>query len=88
MTILYYYLLDDISWRPNDGQERFKEVSVPKGFVTDLRASRAFSILFCGRGNYAYAAVVHDYLYWFQQLSRFDSDRIFKWAMQDLQISP
>jgi hypothetical protein len=38
-------------------------------------------------GDYAYAAVVHDYLYWTQTRTRKESDEILKLAMQDFKIS-
>ena len=39
-------------------------------------------------GEYAHAAVVHDFLYWDQQTSRSDADLIFKEAMLSLDVSP
>lgn len=38
-------------------------------------------------GRYAYAAVVHDYLYWTQTRTRDEADRIFKFAMEDSKVS-
>jgi hypothetical protein len=38
-------------------------------------------------GNYSFAAIIHDYLYWVQDRSRHEADEIFKLAMQDLAIS-
>jgi hypothetical protein len=37
-------------------------------------------------GEYAYAAIVHDYLYWFQGRSREESDEILKFGMEDFSI--
>src|ERR1700726_2431531 len=31
-----YFLTKPITWKPNRGQERYKKVTVPVGFVTDL----------------------------------------------------
>jgi hypothetical protein len=37
-------------------------------------------------GEYAYAAVVHDYLYWTQSRSREEADQILKMAMEDSEV--
>lgn len=82
-----YFLIAPISWTPNPGQERYKAVTVPPGFVTDLASiPRIFYSLLRPDGEYAYAAVVHDYLYWTQTRSREEADHIFKMAMQDFEI--
>ena len=39
-------------------------------------------------GEYTYAAIIHDYLYWTQGRSREISDMIFKLAMEDFSIDP
>jgi hypothetical protein len=39
-------------------------------------------------GNYTYPAIIHDYLYWTQQVTRDDADMIFKWSMQDFGVGP
>jgi len=72
---------------PNAGQEEYAAVSVPTGFVTDLTSiPRAFWSLLRPDGEYAYAAVVHDYLYWMQTRSREEADQILKFAMEDFEI--
>ncbi|MCY1346763.1 hypothetical protein D9M69_328570 [compost metagenome] len=38
--------------------------------------------------DYAYAAVVHDYLYWEQYISKETADSILNFAMMDLEVSP
>ncbi|MEJ2790418.1 MULTISPECIES: DUF1353 domain-containing protein [unclassified Pseudoxanthomonas] len=84
----YYYLDGNIIWKPNPGQN-FKEVVVPRGFVTDLTSvPRAFWQVMRPEGRYAYAAVVHDYLYWTQERSREEADLIFRYAMQDSKVDP
>lgn len=82
-----YFLTAPISWKPNPGQERYKAVTVPKGFVTDLASipSIFFSAL-RPDGEYAYAAVIHDYLYWTQTRSRDEADDILKLAMEDFMV--
>ena len=37
-------------------------------------------------GEYAYAAVIHDHLYWTQERSREEADEILKLATQDLKV--
>jgi hypothetical protein len=85
------YLLDSTTWTPNRnrGPLKFAPVEVPKGFVTDFASiPRIFYSMYRPDGEYAHAAVVHDYLYWAQSVSRNDADEIFKIAMEDLEISP
>ncbi|MBS0153727.1 MAG: DUF1353 domain-containing protein [Nitrospira sp.] len=82
-----YFLTAPISWTPNPGQERYKAVTVPKGFVTDLASiPRIFFSALRPDGEYAYAAVVHDYLYWTQTRSRDEADDILKMAMEDFKV--
>ncbi|HEV8037226.1 MAG TPA: DUF1353 domain-containing protein [Bryobacteraceae bacterium] len=82
-----YFLTKPITWKPNEGQERYQEVSVPAGFVTDLASiPRVFWTLLRPDGRYAYSAIVHDYLYWFQTRPREESDTILKLGMKDFSI--
>lgn len=82
-----YFLLHPITWKPNPDQQQYKEVIVPRGFVTDLASiPQVFWSLLRPDGEYAYAAIVHDYLYWFQTRSREESDAILKFGMQDFSI--
>jgi hypothetical protein len=82
-----YFLNAPISWTPNPGQEEYAAVTVPTGFVTDLTSiPRIFWSLLRPDGEYAYAAVVHDYLYWTQTRSREEADQILKLAMEDFEI--
>jgi len=85
-----FYFVDggNISWEPNAGQE-FQPVVVPMGFVTDLTSiPRLFWQVLRPEGRYAYAAVVHDYLYWEQTRSREEADQILKIAMEDSKVDP
>src|ERR1700681_1749562 len=85
-----YYLTDPILWEPNPGQENgFRSVEAPKGFVTDLASipQILWSIL-RPDGEYAYAAIIHDYLYWEQTDPREYADDILKIAMEDLEVEP
>jgi hypothetical protein len=82
-----YFLLKPISWKPNDTSSKFQEVTVPVGFVTDFASiPRPFWSLLRPDGDYAYAAVIHDYLYWTQARPRLTSDQIFKLAMEDFNV--
>lgn len=84
-----YYYLDGSGmwWFPNEGQE-FESVNVPIGFVTDLASIPQILWSFGIRpeGSYAYAAVIHDYLYWTQGHSREEADLIFLYAMEDSHV--
>ena len=82
-----YVLTKPIAWKPNPGQESYAPVNVPIGFVTDFASvPRAFWSLLRPDGEYAYAAVIHDYLYWFQERPKEVADMVFKFAMQDFKI--
>lgn len=84
----FYFLTKPIAWKPNaDQRSKLPKVAVPVGFVTDFASiPRAFWSLLRPDGDYAYAAVIHDYLYWNQALPRDQSDLIFKFAMQDFKV--
>jgi hypothetical protein len=84
-----YFLTKPIKWTPNANQQQFAAVDVPVGFVTDFASiPRVFWSLLPTDGEYAYAAVIHDYLYWTQTRPRDFSDQIFKLVMQDFKIRP
>ena len=84
-----YFLTQPTTWRPaqSPSQSSFAEVTVPKGFITDFASiPRVFWSLLRPDGEYAHAAVIHDYLYWNQARSRVEADSIFKYAMEDLGV--
>lgn len=83
-----YYLISPASWKPNPAQAgKFAPVSAPTGFVTDLASiPPIFFSWLRPDGEYAFAAVIHDYLYWEQSRPRKVADAIFKLAMEDLQV--
>lgn len=82
-----YFLLKPITWKPNPGQESYPLVTVPVGFVTDFASiPRAFWSALRPDGLYTYPAIVHDFLYWEQSVSREAADAIFKFAMEDFRI--
>lgn len=82
----YYIKGGSIIWRPNPGQS-FQLIEVPEGFVTDLTSiPRIFWQIARPEGRYAYAAVVHDYLYWTQSRPRAEADQILRYAMEDSKV--
>jgi Protein of unknown function (DUF1353) len=85
----FFFLLRPIGWKPNPDQVgKYVAVSVPPGFVTDLASiPRVFWSLLPPDGNYAYAAIVHDYLYWTQERPKEEADQILKLTMQDFKIN-
>jgi len=83
-----YILLCPIGWKPKKITQDLSALVVPAGFVTDFASiPRVFWSIFKPDGNYAYAAVLHDYLYWQQDRSRSSADAIFRAAMDDLKIT-
>ena len=85
-----YIVMAPINWTPNPPQRSaYKAVSVPVGFVSDLASiPRMFWSAFRPDGDYCYAAIIHDYLYWEQSLSRSMADDIFRFAMEDFRVNP
>jgi Protein of unknown function (DUF1353) len=83
-----YYLTSVIGWDPEPAQaSTYQPVRVPIGFVTDFASiPRVFWSLLRPDGTYSYAAVIHDYLYWEQYLSRDASDAILRLCMEDFRI--
>jgi len=82
-----YFLLKPITWKPNPGQESYSSVTVPVGFVTDFASiPRVFWSVLRPDGLYTYPAIVHDYLYWEQVVSREAADLIFKFGMEDFRL--
>lgn len=85
-----YYFTKGVraTWAPNSGQP-FKPVRVPEGFVTDLASipQGVWSLGLRPEGPYAYAALVHDYLYWTQDRPREEADQIFLFAMEDSKVA-
>jgi hypothetical protein len=83
----FYFLREPIGWTPNEGQEGHKPVEVPTGFVTDFASiPRAFWALLPPDGLYTYPAIIHDYLYWEQPVSKSEADLILRYAMEDFKV--
>jgi hypothetical protein len=83
-----WFLTAPIGWRPNPGQEKlFAPIEVPTGFVTDLASiPRIFWTVLPRDGEYAYAAIIHDYLYWTHISDRSTSDEILRSTMVDFGV--
>jgi len=85
----FYYLTSPIQWTPDpDKDGDLPKVIVPKGFVTDLASiPRIFWASLRPDGDYAYAAILHDYLYWTQTSSRARADQVLEAVMRDFTIT-
>ena len=83
-----YFLISTIGWQPNPGQIGPKSVQVPVGFVTDFASiPQVFWSLLPPDGTYTYAAIIHDYLYWEQPVSKAEADEILRLAMEDFKVN-
>jgi hypothetical protein len=81
-----YFLEKPITWSPNPGEE-VQKVEVPKGFVTDFASiPRAFWSLLPPDNDYTYPAILHDFLYWTQAVSRKDADLVLLYAMKEFKV--
>ena len=84
-----YFLLREVWWEPKPSSQAasLKRVTAPTGFVTDFASiPREFWSFLAPDEDYAYAAVIHDYLYWDQRLPRETADQILKLAMEELEV--
>lgn len=79
----FWYIDRDLRWAPPKGSP-LPSVKVPRGFVCDLASVPP---LLWGKfpptGRYAYAAIIHDYLYWTQTTTREIADEILAIGMRD-----
>jgi hypothetical protein len=84
-----YFLLDPIGWKPSRNQDaNLPEIAVPRGFVTDLASiPRIFYSMLRPDGKYAHAAIIHDYMYWFQQYPKDVADTILWVAMNEFGVN-
>ena len=82
-----YFLTKPIGWKPAPDVIDLKPAEVPVGFVTDFASiPQVFWSVLRPDGEYTYAAIIHDFLYWVQDRPRKDCDRVLKLAMEDLKI--
>lgn len=64
-----------------------EHVNVPVGFETDFASvPRILWLFFSPWDVYGNAAVIHDWLYWNQELTREESDNIFLQGMIELEV--
>ncbi|WP_257463540.1 DUF1353 domain-containing protein [Archangium lipolyticum] len=79
-----WVLLKDLKYRIGNTQE---VIVVPAGFVTDFASvPRSFWAVYSPVGQYQWAAVVHDYLYWTQQCTRDQADQLMRLAMAENRV--
>lgn len=85
----YYFTAQKITWTADgDYADKYTNVDVPKGFVTDLTSiPRPFWAMMPRDGPYLAAAIIHDYNYWLQDRSRKVSDQIFNIGMKELNVA-
>lgn len=77
-----YETLEEISRTLSNG----KKITIPIGFITDMASTPRFTwVIFPPFGKYAYASVVHDYLYMTPEIivSRRFADAEFKRIMKE-----
>lgn len=80
----YSELVEDLIWEgPISDKSRVLVFTVPPGFVTDFASvPRALRWMLNPNGRSRRAAVLHDFLYTGQHLSRKDSDLLFLAALK------
>lgn len=63
-------------------------ITVPAGFVTDLASTpqMLWSAGLTPAGQYSRAAIIHDYLYWSQNCTRDQADRLLLIAMKESNV--
>ncbi|MFT5135672.1 MAG: hypothetical protein ACI9XU_001861 [Arenicella sp.] len=83
---LYFMLDSDLEWKIGETEKR---IVVPPGFVSDgASVPKIFWPLgLVPYGVHGRATVVHDYMYWFQQCSRKQSDNIMLIALKESGVS-
>jgi hypothetical protein len=80
----YWYLREPLKWVANSGNT----IVVQRGFVTDFASvPRLIWWLFPPWAKYGNAAVVHDYCYWEQRMSRKEADAVILEGMKDLGVN-
>jgi len=85
----YYYLLAPIEWVPEgDAAGQFQSVEAPRGFVTDLASiPKVLWSVLPPTSRYTHAAIIHDFLYWTQTVSRSEADEILRIGMGELDVA-
>lgn len=81
-----WLLLSDLAW---DVGNTGLTLVVPKGFIHDKASvPRPLQWLVKQTGAYSRAAAIHDYLYWQQDCSRKQADRLFLIALKESGVVP
>lgn len=82
-----YYLNREHTWTPAKDAGGLGTVVVPTGFVTDFASiPRLFWVVLAPDDDYMLAAVVHDWLYWQQDLNREQADQALRYGMEELRV--
>jgi hypothetical protein len=85
----HFIVYKPIHWTPPAGADASlpRAISVPTGFVTDLASiPPIFWWAIRPTGRHGHAAILHDWLYWEQGVSRAVADRVFEVAMAELDV--
>jgi hypothetical protein len=84
-----YYLRKEVGWVRDPGEPaNLMPVTAPVGFLTDFASiPRVFWSFLPPDGDYTYAAVIHDFLYWDQSQSREASDKILYVVMMEFKVA-
>lgn len=81
----FWYLSGTMTWTLPQGAA---SIHIPRGFVTDFASvPSSFWSWMPPVGRYGLPAIVHDWLYWDQSLTRSEADGIFQTALSDLNVS-
>lgn len=76
-------LLGDFRFSTNSRGTESEEMTVPEGFQTDFASVPPFLWSIISRwGKHGFGAVIHDWLYWNQHVTRKEADLIFLEAME------
>ncbi len=82
-----YIVEGPVSWTPDADEKGFPSLNVPKGFVTDLASiPPEFWSILRPDGEYAYAAILHDYMYWTQKWLKEQADSVLKRCMEEFKV--
>ena len=79
-----YIVEQEITWEPDNDDSTLKPVTVPVGFVTDLASiPPIFFSTLRPDGKYTHPAIIHDYQYWMQDVTKEEADEIFRLGMKE-----
>lgn len=80
-----WVLMDDLAYKANDG----RSIVAPRGFITDFASVPQFLWWWTAPwGRHGFAGIVHDWLYYIQDVSRADADALFREIMGKLGVRP